>query len=83
MIGKLIIQIAGLVILWFAVMAALKSNEVTKEASEPIASFGDQIGGLLKKLPQYAPIIPTPHGKLSMNNLKGVSSGISGAVTTR
>ena len=62
-------QIAGLAILWFAVMAALKSNEVTKEASEPIAKFGNDIGGILKKLPQYAPIIPTGHGSASIASI--------------
>jgi hypothetical protein len=82
-IGGFLIKIAALCILWFAVMAALKWSDITKEAAEPISKFGGEIGGLLKKLPQYAPIIPTGHGKASLNNLSSLSSGISNAVTTR
>ncbi len=50
-------------------MAALKSSDITKEASEPIAKFGSDIGGILKKLPQYAPVIPTGHGAASISSL--------------
>jgi hypothetical protein len=82
-IGGLLIKIAALCILWFAVMAALKGSKITQEAAEPISKFGGEIGGLLKKLPQYAPIIPTGHGKASLNNLSSLSSGISNAVTTQ
>jgi hypothetical protein len=82
-IGSLLIQVAALCILWFAVMTALKWSEITKEAAEPISQFGNEIGGLLKKLPQYAPIIPTGHGKASLSNLSSLWSGIKGAVTTR
>jgi hypothetical protein len=58
-IGQLVMQMAALGILWFAVMAALKSSEVTAEAAKPVSEFGGQIGGLIKSLPKYAPIIPT------------------------
>lgn len=49
----------ALAILWLAVQGAINSNEITKEAAQPVADFGNQIGGIIKKLPQYAPIIPT------------------------
>jgi hypothetical protein len=81
----LIIYFLALAVLWIAVTAAINSSEITKEAAQPVAEFGNQIGGIIKKLPQYAPIIPTGHGhaNLSLNNLSGVSSGIQSAVQQR
>ena len=57
-------------------MAALKGSEVTKEAATPIESFGTEIGKLAKKLPQYAPIIPTGHGMATMASLPQISGTI-------
>ncbi len=56
--GSLFLNILVLIVLWVAVMAALKSNDITSSAVQPIADFGDQIGKLMKDLPKYAPIIP-------------------------
>jgi hypothetical protein len=58
-IGKLIVEIFGIVILWIAVMAALGASETTKSIIEPIAKFGGSIWDLAAKAPTYAPIIPT------------------------
>gem|GEM_PF-7102198 len=55
-------NVLALVILWMAVMAALNADEVTKSAVAPIKSFGDEVGKLALKSPQYIPI-PLPGGK--------------------
>ena len=71
---------AALCILWFAVMAALKGSEVTKEAAAPIESFGKDIGSVIKSLPKYAPVIPTSHGMASMSSLPRISSQVKNAI---
>lgn len=57
-IWTLILQLFWLVILWMAVMAALKQSEITKEVTQPIADFWDSVWSLIAKAPTYAPIIP-------------------------
>lgn len=63
-IGQLMINVLGLIVLWIAVMAALKSNKITEEAVKPVAEFGESIGKLMKSIPKMIPIIPTPHGPM-------------------
>jgi len=46
-------------------MAALKSSDITGNVIQPIVSFGNSIADLAKKAPQFAPIIPTPNGRVS------------------
>ena len=58
-IWKLIVKIFWLVILWLAVMAALRSSETTRAVVEPIAAFWKSVWELAAKAPTYAPIIPT------------------------
>lgn len=58
-IGKLIVQIFWVVILWIAVMAALRQSETTKQITAPIAEFWKSVGQLAAKAPTYAPILPS------------------------
>lgn len=58
-IWKLIVEIFGIVILWIAVMFALRQSEVTKQITQPIADFGKSVGDLAAKSPTYAPILPS------------------------
>lgn len=67
-IGTLIMKIFGIVVLWWAVMAALRTNEVTKAVVEPLHAFGTQVWQLATKSPQYAPIF----GGQSMQSMKTV-----------
>ncbi|MCH2188419.1 hypothetical protein MK079_01155 [Candidatus Gracilibacteria bacterium] len=55
-IGKIIMQLFGLVILWVAVMAALKQSKTTEMISQPVADFGKSVGELAAKSPQYLPV---------------------------
>lgn len=79
-IGQIVMQFAALGVLWFAVMAALKGSEITKEAAAPIEKFGGEIGSLIQSLPKYAPIIPTGHGAASLNSLPTISGSITNAM---
>lgn len=62
---QLILELFWLAILWIAVMAALKSSDITGKVIEPISAFWTSIGSLVAKAPQYAPIIPTPGGGMT------------------
>lgn len=84
-IGKVIVQILAVVVLWMAVMVALKSSEITAEAVKPIADFGSSMGKLAMDMPKYMPI---PLGKdkdgkdrkISMHGLGNIGQGISSAI---
>jgi hypothetical protein len=82
-IGKIIVDVLGLVVLWLAVMAALNSSEITKQAVSPISEFGASMGKLIKSLPQHTPI-PLPGGhKMSMKGLEQLGAGIVSGVQTK
>ncbi len=79
--GKLIIEILALVVLWMAVMAALRSNKITESAVEPIAAFGKSLGDLMKNIPKYAPIIPVGGGKrMGVQGLANLGSGLNSSI---
>ena len=73
-IWTLILELFGLAILWIAVMAALKSSQVTESVTEPIRAFGKSVWSLVAKSPQYAPIIPTPGGGVSMKWMQKIAT---------
>lgn len=62
LISSIIMWFLALAILWMAVMAALGASKITEAAVAPIKWFGDEIGKLAMKAPQYIPI-PLPGGK--------------------
>lgn len=55
-IGALLVKILGLFVLWTVVMAALKSNEITKGIVEPVANA---LGTVAKSVP-----LPLPGGSI-------------------
>lgn len=67
-IWSLILKIFGVVVLWWAVMAALRTNEITKAVVEPLYQFGTKVWELATKSPQYAPIF----GGQSMESLSNI-----------
>jgi hypothetical protein len=69
---QMIIQLFWLAILWIAIMAALKSSDITGKIIEPIEQFWKSVGSLIEKAPQYAPIIPTPGGAVSAQNMSRI-----------
>lgn len=68
-IWNLILKIFGIVILWWTVMAALKSSKITEEIITPIANFGEWIWKAVSSLPQYTPILP---GGQSLKSLESI-----------
>lgn len=75
-----LLQLFGLGILWVAVMAALKSSDITKSVVDPFAEFGNSIWWLLKKLPTYAPIIPAPGWPISSSAMANASQSFKSAI---
>lgn len=71
----LLMQLFGLAVLWVAVMTAINQSKITQAVVEPIAGFGKQVGGLIQKSPQYAPIF----GGQSMQSIQQVGGKITGA----
>lgn len=57
-IWALILKIFWIVVLWWAVMAALKQSQITQEIIQPISAFGESVWNLAKSIPQYTPILP-------------------------
>ena len=55
-VWSLILQIFGIVILWWAMMAALKSSTITQTVIKPIEDFGNSVWTLMKNAPTYAPV---------------------------
>jgi hypothetical protein len=55
-VGYLIMQMFSIVVLWVAIMAALKTSALTKSVVEPFESFGNHVWWVIQKLPQYTPI---------------------------
>lgn len=55
-IGKIIIELFGIAIIRLAIMAALKTADVTKSATESIAKLWDDAGKTIARLPAITPI---------------------------
>lgn len=78
-VGTLILQLFGIIILWWSIMAALRSSEITKQIVEPIHGFWTQVWGMMAKAPTYAPIFP---GGQSMQSMKNVGNAAQSYMTT-
>ncbi|QFR39388.1 hypothetical protein A9Q91_04110 [Candidatus Gracilibacteria bacterium 28_42_T64] len=74
--GEILMQLFGLAILWISVMAALKGSKITEAVVQPIADFGKQVGSLVAKSPQYAPVF----GGKSATELSTAASTVSSSV---
>ena len=66
-IWALILKIFWIVVLWGAVMAALKQSQITWEIIEPISAFGRSVWELATKIPQFTPILP---GRQTLDSLQ-------------
>lgn len=79
-IGKMIVEIFWIVILWIAVMAALRSSETTRAVVEPIAAFGKSVWELAAKAPTYAPIIPLGQWGMSATALSSAWAQVKNTI---
>ncbi len=77
---RIIMQLFGIVVLWLAVMTALKQSEITNKITEPIQQLGWNVWSLIAKSPTYAPIIP---GLPSVQWLSKISTMPDQAIQTR
>ena len=73
-IWALILKIFWIVVLWWTVMAALRSSKITEAIVKPIAQFGESVWNLAVQLPQYAPILP---GRQSLQSLQQIPNNIT------
>jgi hypothetical protein len=57
-VWTLILNLFWVVVLWIAVMSALRASEITKAVVEPLHTFWTQVWSLVAKSPQYLPMFP-------------------------
>ncbi|EKE28989.1 MAG: hypothetical protein ACD_2C00256G0006 [uncultured bacterium (gcode 4)] len=81
-LGTIIINFLALWVLWFAVMAALWANEITKTAVAPFEKMWKDVWWLIKDAPKYAPI-PTPMWKMSAAWMENYTRNIKSEVDSR
>ncbi len=79
LIGSLILKIFGIVILWWAMMTALKSSKITWAVIEPLAQFGNKVWEIAQASPTYLPVF----GGQSMQSLSRASWQISWSFETQ
>ena len=78
-IGDLIMRVFGLVILWGAVIAALRTSKITHDVIKPIEQFGNQVWSLVAKSPQYIPVF----GGQSAQSLQRVAWSVQSHFDTK
>lgn len=76
-IWLLIMRIFGIVVLWWAMMAAMRHSEITKAVIEPLHQFGNQVWWIVSKSPQYLPLF----GGQSMKSMTQVAWHAEAAIS--
>lgn len=79
-IWALILKIFWIVVLWWAVMAALKQSQITQEIIMPISEFGKNVWELATKIPQYTPLWP---GWQTLNSMSQIPSQLQYYLNTK
>lgn len=79
-IWALILKIFWIVVLWWAVMAALKQSQITQEIIQPISAFGESVWNLAKSIPQYTPLWP---GWQTLNSMSQIPSQLQYYLNTK
>lgn len=82
-VWSLILKIFGIVVLWWTIMAAMRTSDITKQITEPIYKFGTQVWWIMTSLPGNIPLFPSWKGGMqSMNSLSNVWSSIQSSIST-
>ena len=55
-VGTLILKIFGIVVLWWTVMAAMRTSEITKTITQPLHDFGTKVWWIVAASPGNLPI---------------------------
>ena len=75
-IGMLILKLFWIVVLWWTVMAAMRTSEITKTVVEPLHQFGNNVWWIMKSAPWNIPIF----GGQSMKSMSSASSTIKSTI---
>ena len=78
-IGTLILNLFWIVVLWWAVMAALRSSSITSQITQPIHDFGKSVWWLAQKAPMYAPVF----GWQSMQSMNTISWKLQSSISQK
>ena len=68
-VWSLILKVFGIVVLWWAIMAALRSSEITKTIVQPLHDFGSKVWQIATTAPANIPIF----GGQSMNSASDIA----------
>ena len=77
-VWSLILKLFGIVVLWWTVMAAMRSSDITKAIVEPLHQFGTKVWGIMTSAPWNMPIF----GGQSMSSMSTAAWTVSSAITT-
>lgn len=77
-IGKVILDVIALALLWMTLMWALKISKIMGSAIDPIANAGKSLADLAKKWPQYIPI----PGIWSLKGAESLAANFKGSFDT-
>ncbi len=55
-IGTLILKVFGIIVLRWAIMAAMRTSEITKTITQPIYDFGSKVWGIVASAPGNMPV---------------------------
>jgi len=79
LIWWIIMQLFAIVVLRWAVMAALRSSEITKTITQPIYDFGNKVWWMVAQAPMYAPVF----GGQSMTSMQSAASSVSSSIQSQ
>ncbi len=80
MVWWIIMNLFWLIVLWIAIITALKQSKITWAIIKPIADFGSQVWDLMKSVPKY---IPIPWTNISFEWLSNLPSTINSTMSSR
>jgi len=76
-VWSLILKLFGIVVLWWTVMAAMRSSDITKAIVEPLHQFGTKVWGIMTSAPWNMPIF----GGQSMKSMWNIANAAEQSVT--
>lgn len=77
-VWALILKLFGIIVLWWTIMAAMRSSEITKTITQPIYDFGSKVWWIVTAAPGNIPIF----GGQSMKSMDSVASQVSGWISS-
>ena len=78
-IWSLILKVFGIVILWWAVMAALRTSDITKAIVQPLHDFGSKVWQIASSAPANIPIFDGQ----SMSSLNTAAGSVQSSINQK